>query len=120
MQVTFTGIWETWKGDGDAIDSCAIITTEASNSRGRFTAVGRLSCAALTRMFAGHEHRYQRFIRRGMNYYQLATTGGGSSLRGLRRGEIDHFAWVTMKKDGPVVANVLLDGILPLVNLVCR
>jgi hypothetical protein len=64
-------------------------------------------------VFAGHEHRYQRFIRRGMNYYQLATTGGGSSLRGPRHGEIDHFAWVTMKKNGPVVANVLLDGILP-------
>jgi putative SOS response-associated peptidase YedK len=28
---TFAGIWETWKGDGDAIDSCAIITTEAND-----------------------------------------------------------------------------------------
>ncbi len=63
-------------------------------------------------VFAGHEHRYQRFIRGGMNYYQLATTGGSSDLRGPRHGEIDHFAWVTMKNDGPVVANVLLDGIL--------
>jgi hypothetical protein len=64
-------------------------------------------------VFVGHEHRYQRFVRRGMNYYQLATTGGDSRLRGPRHGEVDHFVWVTMKKDEPVVANVLLDGILP-------
>ena len=48
-----------------------------------------------------------------MNLYQLATTGGGSKLRGLRYGEFDHLAWVTMKKDGPVIANVLLDGVYP-------
>ena len=48
-----------------------------------------------------------------MNYYQLATTGGGSRLRGVRYGEFDHIVWVTMKKDGPVLANVMLDGVLP-------
>ncbi|HZZ77029.1 MAG TPA: metallophosphoesterase [Gemmataceae bacterium] len=74
--------------------------------------VERLLDARTYTVFAGHEHRYQRFVRRGMNYYQLATTGGGSTLRGPKHGESDHFAWVTMKKDGPVVANVLLDGVL--------
>ncbi len=63
-------------------------------------------------VFAGHEHRYRRFVRRGMNYYQLATTGGSSELRGIKHGEIDHFAWVTMKRPGPVIANVKLDGVL--------
>jgi hypothetical protein len=48
-----------------------------------------------------------------MNYYQLATTGGGSRLRGPTYGEFDHVAWVTMKKDAPLIANVMLDGILP-------
>src|SRR5262249_39565293 len=43
----------------------------------------------------------------------LATTGGGSKLRGPEYGEFDHVVWVTMKKDGPVIANLLLDGILP-------
>ncbi len=62
-------------------------------------------------VFAGHVHRYQKFVRNGRNYYQLATTGGGSRMRGVRYGEFDHFVWVTMKKDGPVLANVLLDGI---------
>ena len=65
-------------------------------------------------VFAGHIHRYQKFVRQGMNYYQLATTGGGSKLRGQRYGEFDHIAWVTMKKDGaPVIANLMLDGIYP-------
>jgi hypothetical protein len=64
-------------------------------------------------VFAGHIHRYQKFVRQGMNYYQLATTGGGSRLRGLAYGEFDHIAWVTMNKGAPVVANVMLDGILP-------
>jgi serine/threonine-protein phosphatase CPPED1 len=63
--------------------------------------------------FAGHVHRYQKFVRNGMNHYQLATTGGGSRLRGVRYGEFDHVVWVTMKKDGPVLANIMLDGILP-------
>jgi hypothetical protein len=62
-------------------------------------------------VFAGHEHRFKKFVRQGQNYYQLATTGGGSKLRGLPYGEVDHLGWVTMKKDGPVIANVLLDGI---------
>jgi hypothetical protein len=64
-------------------------------------------------VFAGHVHRYQKFVRNGMNYYQLATTGGGSKMRGVRYGEFDHIVWITMKKSGPVLANILLDGILP-------
>jgi hypothetical protein len=62
-------------------------------------------------VFAGHIHRYLRFTRNGRNYYQLATTGGASKMRGLPYGEVDHIAWVTMKKDGPVIANLMLDGI---------
>lgn len=64
-------------------------------------------------VFAGHIHRYQKFVRQGMNYYQLATTGGGSKMRGLRYGEFDHLVWVTMGKQGPTLANVMLDGIYP-------
>jgi hypothetical protein len=64
-------------------------------------------------VFGGHVHRFQKFVRNGRNYYQLATTGGGSKVRGVRYGEFDQIAWVTMKKDGPVLANLLLDGIYP-------
>ncbi len=64
-------------------------------------------------VFCGHIHHFRKFVRQGMNYYQLATTGGGSTLRGIDYGEFDHITWVTMKADGPVLAHVLLDGIYP-------
>jgi len=62
-------------------------------------------------MFAGHEHEYTRFNRKGMKYIQMATTGGGSKLRGPAFGEFDHFAMVTLEPEGPMVANLLLDGV---------
>lgn len=78
-----------------------------------FAEIERLLAGRKYTVFCGHVHRYQKFVRNGMNYYQLATTGGGSRLRGTRYGEFDHVAWVTMKKDGPVIANIMLEGILP-------
>ncbi|MEX2185731.1 MAG: metallophosphoesterase, partial [Pirellulales bacterium] len=64
-------------------------------------------------VFSGHVHYYAQYDRHGMKYYHLATTGGSSPLRGLPYGEFDHVAWLTMEKDGPHVANLLLDGIQP-------
>jgi hypothetical protein len=63
-------------------------------------------------MFCGHEHIFRKFIRNDRNYYQLATTGGASSMRGVEYGEFDQIAWVTMKKNGPVIAQVALEGIM--------
>lgn len=63
-------------------------------------------------VFCGHVHRYRKFLRQGREYYQLATTGGGSRLRGQAYGEFDHLVWVTMKKEGPVLTNIMLDSIL--------
>ena len=62
-------------------------------------------------VFAGHFHRYVKNVRHDRKYITLATTGGGSSLRGGIYGEFDHVAWVTMTADGPRIANLLLDGI---------
>jgi predicted phosphodiesterase len=62
-------------------------------------------------VFVGHVHHYQKFVRNGMNYYQLATTGGSSLMRGMEQAEFDHVVWVTMKQDGPVLANLMLDSI---------
>jgi len=64
-------------------------------------------------VFVGHVHRYQKFIRNGREYFQLATTGGGSKMRGVAWGEFDHVMWVTMKKTGPIFAVLCLDAILP-------
>lgn len=62
-------------------------------------------------VFAGHVHSYTRFMRNNSRYFTLATTGGGSRLRGTQVGEFDHVVWVTMTPDGPVLANLLLEGI---------
>ena len=64
-------------------------------------------------VFASHNHNYLKGTQDGMNYYILATAGGASPLRGPEFGEFDHVTWVTMKPDGPVVANLALPGILP-------
>ncbi|MEZ5276576.1 MAG: metallophosphoesterase [Opitutaceae bacterium] len=63
-------------------------------------------------VFTGHHHNYLKAERHGMTHYVLATTGGGSALRGPEFGEFDHVTWVTMKPDGPVVTLLALDGIL--------
>jgi hypothetical protein len=63
-------------------------------------------------VFAGHVHKYTQVERNGSRYYTLATTGGGSKLRGVDRGEFDHFFWITMTDDGPVIASLLLDGVV--------
>jgi predicted phosphodiesterase len=62
-------------------------------------------------VFAGHTHRYLHQVRNDQNHYVLATTGGGSKLRGPKFGEFDHFGWVTMTDDGPKLANISLSGI---------
>jgi Calcineurin-like phosphoesterase len=64
-------------------------------------------------MYAGHTHNYAYEVRNKRNYYILATTGGASRLRGPIYGEFDHFVWITMTKDGPRMANLMLDGVYP-------
>lgn len=63
-------------------------------------------------VIAGHEHHYQHIERNKTNYYVLGTTGAGSALRGEKFGEMDHIVWMTMTDNGPVMANLKLDGIL--------
>jgi hypothetical protein len=62
-------------------------------------------------VFAGHFHTYTKQERHDRRFITLATTGGGSRLRGFDRGEFDHVALVHMSDDGPVIANLMLDGI---------
>jgi hypothetical protein len=64
-------------------------------------------------VFAGHFHRYRLHVRHGRQFITLATTGGASELRGTAFGEFDHVAFVTLTRDGPQIANLRLDGILP-------
>lgn len=62
-------------------------------------------------VFAGHNHNYVLHQRQGRDYFVLATTGAGSSLRGPLFGQFDHVVWVTMTEAGPRVANLMLEGI---------
>ena len=62
-------------------------------------------------LFSAHHHNYQYQVVDGMDHYVLATTGGGSYMRGPEVGEFDQITWVTMKKNGPKVAHLDLTGI---------
>jgi hypothetical protein len=84
---------------------------EADPQAGGWTAIEDALGERPYTVFAGHKHNYAKFERRGREYYMLATTGGGSKLRGFEYGEFDHFMWVTVTDDEPVLANVLLGGI---------
>jgi len=68
-------------------------------------------------VFAGHIHVYNKSIQEGQRYYLLATTGGagkGPARKpvGIAECQFDHIVWITMTDDGPVMANLLLEGIL--------
>jgi len=62
-------------------------------------------------VFVGHNHRYRKYERNNGKYFVLATTGGGSSLRGANFGEFDHVVWITMTETGPIITNLLLECI---------
>jgi len=67
-------------------------------------------------VFAGHQHRYTKLQRQDGPYYVLSMTGGlggdNGKPSGLSRCQFDHIVWVTMTKEGPVITNLLLEGIL--------
>jgi predicted phosphodiesterase len=62
-------------------------------------------------VIAGHTHEYRKHVRNNSKYIVLATTGGSTELRGPSFGEFDEVAWMTMTDDGPILANLMLDGI---------
>jgi len=43
----------------------------------------------------------------------VAYIGGTSNLRGPAYGEFDQMVWITMTNEGPVIANVGLEAVLP-------
>lgn len=62
-------------------------------------------------VFAGHLHHYAKYQRNNGQYFVLSTTGGGKTRRGVEFDEFDHLVWVTMSEEGPIIANLLLEGI---------
>lgn len=62
-------------------------------------------------LFSGHHHHYRYKIHNNMEHFTLATSGGGSHLRGSEVGEFHHITWVTMQEEGPEIAHLELSGI---------
>lgn len=65
-------------------------------------------------VFAGHDHTFTKQIINSRKYYTLASTGAskGSEIDNFQRCKFDHIVWITMTEEGPVLANLLLTGIL--------
>jgi hypothetical protein len=61
-------------------------------------------------LFNGHFHSYDRVERNGREYITLGTTGGSQSASDPMA--FDHLTLVSMTPEGPVIANLRMDGIL--------
>ena len=59
----------------------------------------------------GHVHNYQRRLIDGRDHIRLGPTGG-LWVKSGDEGNFDHVMLVTMTAGGPVIANVVLDGVL--------
>jgi len=76
---------------------------------GNFTKIEDLLDDRDYTVFAAHTHTYDYRVRKGQDYITTAMTG---ALNVPRLGAIDHVVWVTMTKNGPKIANLLLNGII--------
>lgn len=83
----------------------------SQNDPKRWPDIEKLLAGRQHSVFAGHVHRYTKWERNDAKYFTLATTGGGSRLRGAQLGEFDHVSWVSMTTNGPILANIELEGI---------
>ena len=62
-------------------------------------------------MFAGHTHTYNYTQRHGRDYIIMGMTGAGvQPTESL--GNMDHVAWVTMTEEGPIISQILLNGVM--------
>ncbi len=76
-----------------------------------FTKIEALLADRPYTVFAGHTHTYKYTRRKGRDYITMGMTGAGVQHTDSV-GNMDHVAWVTMTKDGPVISNLLLNGVL--------
>jgi hypothetical protein len=79
--------------------------------RGYWDEIESLLATRKHTVFAGHIHHYVKYERNNGKYIVLSTAGGISELRGPNFGEFDEIALVTMSDEGPILANLQLQGI---------
>lgn len=78
---------------------------------GNFARIETLLADRPYTMFGGHTHTYDYTRRNGRDYITMGMTGGLAPEQ-MTTGNMDHLAWVTMTEQGPVISNLLLNGIL--------
>jgi protein-tyrosine phosphatase len=78
---------------------------------GNFARIESLLAGRPYTMFAGHTHTYNHTRRNGRDYITMGMTGGLVPDH-AGTGNMDHVAWITMTENGPVIGNLLLNGIL--------
>lgn len=88
------------------------IWQEGEEEHPAFTAIRRSLGDRPHTMFAGHVHNYRHTVIDGHDHIRLGPTGGLWVLSG-DDGNFDHITWVTMTTNGPRVANIVLDAVLP-------
>ena len=96
--------------------TCVFMHEPLWDYKNRETGWGEVEQLLLDRpytVFAGHYHTYTKYVRNDRRYFVLATTGGGlkKGLMSPELGAFDHLTWVTMRPDGPRVANIELNAI---------
>jgi hypothetical protein len=82
----------------------------AQTDPGNFAKLEALLADRPYTMFAGHTHTYEYVHRNERDYITMGLTGGLSPALATP-GNMDHVAWVTMTDEGPVIGNLLLNGI---------
>ena len=60
-------------------------------------------------VLSGHTHVYNYEQRNGQDFVTTATSGGISFER---PGAMDHIVWITMTREGPKIANLLMNGVM--------
>lgn len=78
---------------------------------GNFAKIESMLASRPYTMFAGHTHTYNYTRHQERDYITMGTTGGLTPALATHA-NMDHVAWVTMTAEGPVIGNLLLNGIL--------
>ena len=77
---------------------------------GNFTKIETLLAERPYTMFAGHTHMHDYIRRNGRDYITMGMTGAGVQQK-ESVGNMDHVAWVTVGEEGPIISQVLLNGV---------
>jgi len=82
---------------------------EHKNPGKAFQAIEQMLRGRPHTVIAGHLHYYDYQNRNGVDYITMGPVGASWHKNGP--GNVDHILWITMKQDGPEIAQITLDGV---------